>query len=64
MKNTNYSHVCVCVFQVCGDKVLINSLCKWDHLPKQGFPMMFHGVKGKDEREGNSPSFFNAQEVR
>lgn len=29
----------------------------------QGFPIIFHGVMGKDEREGNSPSFFNAEEA-
>ena len=27
------------------------------------FPIVFHGVEGKDEREGNSPSFFNLDEV-
>lgn len=29
----------------------------------QGFPIIFHGVMGKDEREGNSPSFFNPEEA-
>lgn len=29
----------------------------------QGFPVIFHGVMGKDEREANSPSFFNVSEV-
>lgn len=29
----------------------------------QGFPLIFHGVMGKDEREANSPSFFNVTEV-
>lgn len=35
------------------------------HLPSigQGFPIIFHGVMGKDEREGNSPSFFNPEEA-
>ncbi|KAG8517695.1 LOW QUALITY PROTEIN: Helicase MOV-10 [Galemys pyrenaicus] len=27
------------------------------------FPIIFHGIMGKDEREGNSPSFFNPEEV-
>ncbi|XP_045101743.1 putative helicase mov-10-B.1 isoform X1 [Portunus trituberculatus] len=49
--------------KVCGDQMLIRSLCNWEHLPCRQFPLMFHAVKGKDEREGNSPSFFNAQEV-
>lgn len=29
----------------------------------QGFPLIFHGVMGKDEREANSPSFFNVTEI-
>ncbi|XP_063597696.1 putative helicase mov-10-B.1 [Penaeus indicus] len=49
--------------QACADPVYVTSLCNWEYLPKSGFPLIFHGVKGKDERQGNSPSFFNAQEV-
>lgn len=30
---------------------------------RQGFPLIFHGVMGKDEREANSPSFFNVSEI-
>jgi helicase MOV-10 len=26
-------------------------------------PLFFHGICGKDEREGNSPSWFNRDEV-
>lgn len=29
----------------------------------QDFPLIFHGVTGIDEREENSPSFFNVSEV-
>ncbi|KAJ8260425.1 hypothetical protein GJAV_G00181950 [Gymnothorax javanicus] len=50
--------------QVFGNKELRNSYCNWEHLPKQGFPLIFHGVMGKDEREGNSPSFFNVAEIQ
>lgn len=40
------------------------SLCEWDGLTnKNQFPIIFHGVLGKDMREGNSPSFYNAAEV-
>uniref|UniRef100_A0A0P4W405 RNA helicase n=1 Tax=Scylla olivacea TaxID=85551 RepID=A0A0P4W405_SCYOL len=49
--------------KVCGDQMLIHSLCNWEHLPRRQFPLVFHAVKGKDDREGTSPSFFNAQEV-
>lgn len=30
----------------------------------QGFPVIFHGVMGKDEREAKSPSFFNVTEIQ
>lgn len=35
----------------------------WSVLFFQGFPVIFHGVVGKDERESNSPSFFNTSEI-
>lgn len=37
--------------------------CNWEALPQKGFPVIFHGVLGKDEREANSPSFFNISEI-
>ncbi|XP_002992741.2 probable RNA helicase SDE3 [Selaginella moellendorffii] len=39
------------------------SLCEWGWLPNKKFPILFIGVEGKDLREGNSPSWFNAAEV-
>ncbi|XP_034452521.1 putative helicase mov-10-B.2 isoform X2 [Hippoglossus hippoglossus] len=45
------------------DEILRNSYCNWPHLPKSGFPLIFHGVTGVDEREASSPSFFNRAEV-
>ena len=35
----------------------------WEELPNKDFPIIFHPVYGKDEREGTSPSFFNVAEV-
>lgn len=32
-------------------------------LPKKGFPLLFHGLIGQDQREKNSPSWFNIEEV-
>ena len=29
----------------------------------QGFPLLFHGLRGRDLREGNSPSYFNPEEA-
>ncbi|CAI5777818.1 Hypothetical predicted protein [Podarcis lilfordi] len=47
-----------------GNRLITESYCKWKELVKQGFPIIFHGVCGEDQREGNSPSFFNAAEVK
>ncbi|XP_017335051.1 putative helicase mov-10-B.1 isoform X1 [Ictalurus punctatus] len=49
--------------QVFANQMEREAFCKWEHLPKQGFPVIFHGVMGKDEREANSPSFFNVSEI-
>lgn len=52
----------------CGECGLLWRLCAecsvWQHcVIDQGFPLIFHGVMGKDEREANSPSFFNVSEI-
>lgn len=49
--------------QCCADEVLRNSYCGWEYLKNKNFPVIFHGVTGIDERESNSPSFFNIAEV-
>ena len=38
------------------------SLAQWSELPVQGFPLIFNGIEGKNEREANSPSWFNIAE--
>ncbi|XP_072237821.1 putative helicase mov-10-B.1 [Leuresthes tenuis] len=48
---------------VFADQMECEAYCNWDDLPKKGFPVIFHGVMGKDEREANSPSFFNVSEI-
>ncbi|PFX17669.1 putative helicase MOV-10 [Stylophora pistillata] len=40
-----------------------NMMIGWEELPNKNFPIIFHPVFGKDEREGSSPSFFNVAEV-
>uniref|UniRef100_A0A4W4DXA2 RNA helicase n=1 Tax=Electrophorus electricus TaxID=8005 RepID=A0A4W4DXA2_ELEEL len=45
------------------DEYTTSFYCNWEHLPNKGFPVIFHGVLGKDERELNSPSFFNVSEI-
>ncbi|XP_077079161.1 putative helicase mov-10-B.2 isoform X1 [Siphateles boraxobius] len=47
----------------CADEISSNQYCNWEHLTKRGFPVIFHGVIGKDDRESNSPSFFNISEI-
>ncbi|XP_036955977.1 putative helicase mov-10-B.1 [Acanthopagrus latus] len=49
--------------QVFADQWDREAYCNWEYLPKKGFPLIFHGVMGKDEREANSPSFFNVSEI-
>ncbi|KAK2861814.1 hypothetical protein Q5P01_001347 [Channa striata] len=49
--------------QVYADQWDREAYCNWEYLPKKGFPVIFHGVMGKDEREANSPSFFNVSEI-
>ncbi|KAL6112550.1 mov10 [Pungitius sinensis] len=49
--------------QVFADQWERETYCNWEHLPQKGFPLIFHGVMGKDEREANSPSFFNVCEI-
>lgn len=41
----------------------MNNLLDCKHLLQKRFPLIFHGVKGEDEREGSSPSWFNSDEV-
>ena len=53
--------------QTCQDKeseayLRSYSLAQWSELPVQGFPLIFNGIEGKNEREANSPSWFNIAE--
>ncbi|BGP49917.1 Helicase MOV-10 [Rhodotorula kratochvilovae] len=40
-----------------------NKLLGWSGWAMPDFPIIFHSVKGEDEREGNNPSFFNVAEI-
>ncbi|GFO01919.1 RNA helicase mov10l1 [Plakobranchus ocellatus] len=45
------------------DPALTHTLASWPLLPAAGFPVVFHGVRGEDMREANSPSWFNPGET-
>uniref|UniRef100_A0A8B9JU03 Mov10 like RISC complex RNA helicase 1 n=1 Tax=Astyanax mexicanus TaxID=7994 RepID=A0A8B9JU03_ASTMX len=42
---------------------VVDSLCHWSRLPTKGFPLIFHGVRGSEMREGSNPSWFNPVEA-
>jgi len=46
------------------DKQEREHLVRLSFLPRRGFPMFIHGINGKDERSGNSPSWFNIDEIK
>ncbi|KAI0062690.1 P-loop containing nucleoside triphosphate hydrolase protein [Artomyces pyxidatus] len=47
----------------CGEHSLINSFVNSPLLVSPKFPVVFHGMSGKDTREASSPSFFNIEEA-
>ncbi|KAJ7997868.1 hypothetical protein DPEC_G00216620 [Dallia pectoralis] len=44
-------------------RAVVDSLCHWSRLPTKGFPLIFHGVRGTEMREGHNPSWFNPAEA-
>lgn len=50
--------------EVCGDLMVTSNMLRWEHLPKPGFPVVFHAISGSNCREGNSPSWFNPEEAQ
>ena len=45
------------------DPAKTEQFVSWDELPKPGFPIIFEGVVGVDQRDGLSPSYFNKDEA-
>jgi len=46
-----------------GDRDVTHLLLNSNILPKKGFPIMFHGIKGTEKRTRRSPSYFNIHEA-
>ncbi|KAF9976332.1 hypothetical protein BGZ73_008762 [Actinomortierella ambigua] len=44
-------------------RFVVEQFLQWPGLPQEGYPLKFVGVEGVDEREGNSPSWFNVFEA-
>ncbi|KAH9948070.1 P-loop containing nucleoside triphosphate hydrolase protein, partial [Amylocystis lapponica] len=49
--------------QTCGDPQVINSFVGSSLLVNGKFPVVFHAISGKDDRESSSPSYFNIDEI-
>ncbi|NXU56710.1 M10L1 helicase, partial [Turnix velox] len=49
--------------EVCADASVVTSLLHWGKLPRKGFPLIFHGIRGNETREGYSYSWFNPTEA-
>ncbi|KAJ8508765.1 hypothetical protein ONZ45_g9006 [Pleurotus djamor] len=49
--------------QPCADPKIINAYIGSKFLPNPKFPIIFHAIAGKDDREASSPSFFNIDEA-
>ncbi|PFH46788.1 hypothetical protein AMATHDRAFT_153829, partial [Amanita thiersii Skay4041] len=47
----------------CAESTVTDAYLGSQFLPAKNFPIVFHAVAGKDERESSSPSFFNIDEA-
>ena len=47
----------------CADKKRTDSFLGSPLLASSKFPIIFHAMAGKDDREASSPSFFNIEEI-
>ena len=45
------------------DRLARESLQRWPEFPVSGFPILLHHVVGREEREGDSPSWWNSDEA-
>ena len=45
------------------DELVRRSLCAWPSFPQKDFPLLFHHINGKEQREKCSPSWCNLDEM-
>ncbi|PFH45880.1 hypothetical protein AMATHDRAFT_77900 [Amanita thiersii Skay4041] len=60
VSNTNFYNS---ELQPCGDPAVTHSLEDCEELPTKKFPIIFHGIIGRVQREGSWPLFFNIDEA-
>ncbi|KZT24162.1 P-loop containing nucleoside triphosphate hydrolase protein [Neolentinus lepideus HHB14362 ss-1] len=49
--------------QHCADTSITHKFLRSEILVKPGYPVVFHGITGREYREGTSPSYFNIDEA-
>jgi helicase MOV-10 len=49
--------------RACGSKDVTHTMINWKWLPKRGFPIVFHGIRGQEQRAKHSYSYFNVFEA-
>ena len=49
--------------QACAESRVTHAYIGCSILANKNFPIVFHSITGKDEREASSPSFFNRDEA-
>ena len=49
--------------EACADPNVVNAYLGTRHVVNPKFPIVFHSISGKDNREASSPSYFNVDEA-
>jgi hypothetical protein len=49
--------------RACASKYVTHAMANWKWLPKRGFPIVFHSIRGREQRAKHSYSLFNVLEA-
>jgi helicase MOV-10 len=49
--------------RACASRDVTHTMVNWQGLPKRGFPIVFHGVRGREQRAKHSYSYYNVLEA-